>query len=203
MDFKHKKPIIGILGGISSGKTTLANLFTRQNASLIDADKIARQVTDKPNIINSITKAFGNEVLDPKGKLDRKKLAKIVFQDKILTDKLNKIVHPEVLNEIEQKILEFLDDSKTKIIVLDIPLLLEIGWEKKCDILVFIHCNQELRLKRAAQRGVASGEDLKNRENLQISLDKKRDIADYIVNNNSKESAMAEQVQEIINKILS
>jgi dephospho-CoA kinase len=196
-----KKPIIGILGGVCSGKSTAAAEFAKLGCKVIDADKITHNLLDKENIKDKIVDIFGEDVLDSVGKIDKKKLADIVFADTDKLSSLNKIIHPFVLKRAEELIKQYNCDNQVKAIVLDIPLLAEVGWDKRCDKLIFVDCERPLRIKRAKKKGFFDENQLKNRENFQISLDKKVSIADNSIDNNSGFSALAKQVTEIFSCI--
>ena len=197
MDNVGKKPIIGILGGICSGKSTVAAEFAKLGCKVIDADKIAHELLEKKTIREKIVGLFGRTVLDSDGKIDSRKLAGIVFEDadKILS--LNKIIHPFVLERAEELIEKYNCQSQVKAIVLDMPLLAEVGWDKRCDKLIFVDCRRQLRINRAKKMGVFDENQLKIRENFQISLDNKVDIAENTINNNSGLSALVRQVADI------
>lgn len=202
MNNPKRKPIIGILGGIGSGKTTVAAEFAKLGCEVIDADKIAHELLEKKTVKEKIVALFGQSVLDPNGKIDHKKLADIVFTDVSKLSLLNGIVHPLVLERAEQLIEKYNQDPKAAAIVLDIPLLVEVGWDKHCDKLVFVDCNRQLRIDRAKKGGVFDENQLKIRENLQISLDKKVNITDNIVVNNSDFSALVKQVADIFSCVV-
>jgi dephospho-CoA kinase len=196
------KPIIGILGGMCSGKSTVAAEFGKLGCAVIDADRIAHQMLDERGVRAKITRVFGKEILDDKGKISRPKLANRVFGDPGKLKKLTGIIHPLVLAEVEQLMTRYKEDPAVKAIVLDIPLLMEVGWEKRCDFLIFVDCKPPLRLERARKTGVFDTDKLKVRENLQISLDNKKRIADNIVNNNSDLSGLSKQIAGIFTSIL-
>lgn len=198
----NDKKIIGILGGISSGKSTVAAQFGKLGCAVIDADDIAHGLLDNEDIKTSLTKTFGKAVLNPDGSVNTDALAKIVFDDPKKTAKLNGIIHPEVLKKCESLIAEFKDRKDLPAIVLDMPLLIEVDWQKRCDKIIFVNCDPNIRAKRAQKNAFLSKNQIKKRENLQISLDKKLKIAHYIVDNNSDISAMAEQVESIFTAII-
>jgi dephospho-CoA kinase len=135
-------------------------------------------------------------------KIDHKKLADIVFADADKLSSLNKIIHPLVVEQAEELIRQYNSQNKVKAIVLDMPLLVEVGWEKRCDKLIFVECNWQLRVERAKKIGLLDENQLKIRENFQISLDKKANLADNAINNNSGFSALAKQVADIFSDIV-
>lgn len=195
------KPIIGILGGIGSGKSTVARAFAELGFGLVDADAIAYEVLNEPDVAEQMTTRWSAGILSPGGRIDRAQVAAIVFDSEQELDFLNQLVHPRVLARAQEMIKTFQTASKVCGIVLDIPLLLEIRWEKKCDYLVFVDCSEEKRRLRIEKKAINGVNQLKNREKFQISLDKKKQIAHYIINNNSDKSDIAEQIAQIFSSI--
>jgi len=195
------KPIIGILGGVGSGKSTVAAEFAKLGCKVIDADKIAHELLGRKAVKEKIAAAFGRDALDAKGQVDRRKLAAIVFADADKLSVLNGIIHPLVLQRAEQLIERYNRPTKIKAIVLDMPLLVEIGWAGRCDRLIFVNCRQRIRAERAKKLGFDKNQH-KIRENFQISLDKKMDLADNTIENNSDFSALVRQVADIFSDIM-
>ena len=196
------KPIIGILGGICSGKSTVAAEFAKLGCKVIDADKIAHELLDRKDIKESVVSLFGQAILNSEKKIDSKKLAGIVFSDAAKLSSLNKIIHPFVLERAEELIEKYNGQSQVKAIVLDMPLLAEVGWDKKCDKLIFVDCKRGLRINRAKKLGIFDENQLKIRENFQISLDNKVSITDNTIDNNSGFSALAKQIAVIFSCII-
>jgi len=196
-----KKPIIGILGGIGSGKSTVAAEFAKLGCKVIDADKIAHELLDEPAVKEKVVGLFGRSILNPEGKIDREKLAGIVFVDSDKLSSLNAIIHPLVLQRAEEIIEQYNRQNQVKAIVLDMPLLVEVGWDKRCDKLIFVDCEQKLRLDRAKKLGFDKNQ-VKIRENFQISLDNKANLADNTIENNSDFSVLAKQVVNIFSYIM-
>lgn len=194
------KKIIGVVGGIGSGKSTVASIFGDSGCAVIDADAIAHQMLDEPDVKEHIRAAFGPEVFVD-GNVDRERLAEAVFASEGDIDRINAIIHPKVLLEIDKLIEDYNRDSNVRAIVLDVPLLLEIGWERKCDSLIFVECNSENRAKRAIKHGL-SEENLKKREKFQFSLDKKAKVAHYIMHNNSGTKEITNQVTRVLSIIV-
>jgi dephospho-CoA kinase len=199
---KVRKKIIGILGGIGSGKSTVAGLFSKLGCGVIDADKIAHQMLKKTLIKKELQKLFGSGIISKKGKIDRRKLAEAAFKSRQKAAQLNRIIHPAVLSRIEQLIKEYNRQPGIKAIVLDVPLLAETGWTKRCDKLIFVSCNLKNRLKRAKKSGLFDKNKLKIREKFQISLDKKRKIAENIVDNNVGLANVKKQILKIFSNFM-
>jgi len=196
-----KKPIIGIIGGIASGKSTVAAEFVKLGCGIIDADKIAHEVLEKRSVKEKILELFDPSILNREGKINRRKLAEIVFADADKLALLNEIIHPLVFQKAEQLIKKYNEKNQVKAIVIDMPLLVEVGWAKRCDKLIFIDCEPKLRAKRAQKMGFNKNQ-LKIRENFQISLDKKVRLTDNIIENNSGFSALVRQVAGIFSYIV-
>ncbi len=196
----RKKPIIGILGGIASGKSTVAAEFAKLGCKVINADKIAHELLEKEAVKRQVVAAFSPSILDSKGKIDRRKLAQIVFADTHKLSSLNLIIHPLVLEHAERQIERYSRQNQVQAIVLDMPLLAEVDWAKRCDKLIFVRCNEKIRAERAKKMGFDENQ-LKMRENYQISLDNKAGIADNTIENNSDFSALVRQVADIFTDI--
>ena len=196
-----KKPIIGILGGIGSGKSTVAAEFAKLGCKVIDADKIAHELLDEPSVKEKVVGLFGRSILNPEGKIDREKLAEVVFADSEKLSLLNAIIHPLVLQRAEEIIEQYNRQNQVKAIMLDMPLLVEVGWDKRCDKLIFVDCEKKLRLDRAKKLGFDKNQ-VKIRENFQISLDNKANLADNTIENNSDFSVLAKQVVNIFSYIM-
>jgi len=191
-----EKPIIGILGGIGSGKSAVAAEFAKLGCKVIDADKIAQELLDRNTVKEEIVGLFGEAVLDSSGRIERKKLAGVVFADGDKLASLNRIIHPLVLARTQELIEQYNRQNQVKAIVLDMPLLVEVGWAKRCDRLIFVDCEQKIRAERAKKKDFDKNQ-IKIRENFQISLDNKAGIADNTIENNSDFSALVRQVADI------
>ena len=206
MTNEKKKCIIGILGGIGAGKSTVAAELAKLGCAVIDADKIAGQLLQTDAVKAQIRSKFGQAVFDANGRIDRKKLAEIAFQGSEKLKLLNRIIHPPALKRAEEMITECENEEKAAI-VLDMPLLAEVGWDKRCDKLIFVDCHEKIRLQRLKEpaffdeKPLCDEKHLKARENFQISLDNKAKIAHYIIDNNSDFPALVKQVGRIFSCI--
>jgi len=202
VSMRGKKPVIGILGGMYSGKSTVAAELAKLGCAVIDADSISHQLLEEKGVLKKIVHVFGKEILDDKGKIDRSELANRVFGDPAKLETLTGILHPLIMARAEQSMAQCNTQPAVRAIALDIPLLVEVGWEKRCDHVIFVDCAPPLRLERAKKTGVFDADQLKIRENLQISLDKKKRIADNIVDNNSDLSGLSKQIACIFSTIV-
>jgi dephospho-CoA kinase len=198
---KHTIPVIGILGGIGSGKSTVASLFGKLGCIVVDADAIAHELLDTEEVRDIISREFGPAAFGPDGKVSRKAIASIVFSDATKLARLTSIIHPRALERTMEVVKEARSRGSAPAVVIDAPLLVEAGWHEKCDILVFVECNIGARVARFSQRTGLDRAQMEAREKFQISLDKKAKLAYYVINNNLDLSALEGQVGSVFSKI--
>lgn len=195
---KKNKFILGITGNIASGKTTVARLFKTANCLLIDADILAAKLLSADSsICQKVKSTFGRRILKANNRIDRKKLAKIVFSDKAALAKLNRIVHPRVIGEITRRIKE----SGKKVIILDAALIIEAGLEKIVDKLVVVSAKKEQQITRAQKRLGLAKEEIILRMKSQIPQKAKERLADFIIDNSGTRRKTRKQVLEIRRKL--
>lgn len=198
-DFRPAKPlVIGLCGGIAAGKSAVAAAFSARGLCHVDADRLAREVAARPDILAAMVHQFGAQILTAAGTLDRKSLAQLVFGDPLARRQLEAITHPPVRAAIRKE-LEAATGAGTSVL-LDIPLLLESGWVPACDHVVFVHASDAVRAARAATRGWDERE-LARREAAQASLAEKRACARFVIDNNGTREAMAQQVDAILRQL--
>lgn len=193
--------IIGLTGGIASGKSTVTTLLRDLGAAIIDADVIARKVVEPGEPVwQNIVKEFGPEFLLPGGKLDRKKLGDLVFANKDKRQILDDITHPRVKQEINDR-LEGLRQSGVKAVVLDIPLLIEVGWQHMADTVWVVYVDRETQLRRLVERDKLNREDAIARIHSQMCLDDKVKYADVLIDNSKDLDYTRKQVLAAWDKI--
>lgn len=190
--------ILGLTGGIACGKTTISNIFKQLGVKVIDADKVAREVIELPEIADEIKKNYGNDIFI-NGKLDRKKLREIIFNDKEKIMKLNTIIHPKVIDIFKEEYNK--NKFSDEIIVFDIPLLFEVGLEKYCNKTIVVYVNEEIQIKRVMERDNSSRELAKKIIDAQMALFEKVKMADYAIENNSTVNELEKKVKNIIESI--
>ncbi|WP_353892672.1 dephospho-CoA kinase [Proteinivorax hydrogeniformans] len=187
--------IIGLTGGIASGKSTISKLLKRMGAKIIDADIEAKAVT-KPNTPawEELVKRFGEEILRVDGSIDRRKLGNIVFGDDEKLNTLNNIVHPRAIERIEGKILKFKTGNKYKVIVLDAPLLIETNMVDLVDEVWLVAVDQQTQINRLMDRDNFTKEQAKARLQAQMPLEDKKKVADEIIDNTGSRRQTREQI---------
>lgn len=202
----HGVPIIGIAGGIGSGKSYIARLFGELGCVVIDSDAQVAEVYRDPVVLHTLRQWWGDEVIGLDGKVNRRAVASRVFSDPAERKRLEELLHPRV-NARRQVAMAtaIAQNVPVKAFVWDTPLLFETGLYKQCDSLVFVDAPLETRQKRVAARGW-SPEELEKRENLQWPLDKKRALCnDVIVNSDQPEGGRDDsrgQVGQVLSRIL-
>jgi dephospho-CoA kinase len=189
--------LIGILGGVASGKSLVTRQLARLGAGVLDADRAGHEVLRLPPIKEAVRRRWGSEVFGPGGHIDRSRLARIVFADPPAGPRerkhLEKLTHLEIGRLLSRQ-AEKLGASGMAAAVLDAPLLLEAGWDTLCEKLVFVDAPRQARLSRALARGW-SEEDFAAREEAQESLDFKRRRADVVVDNSGSPEQTQAQVE--------
>lgn len=192
----RKRPwVIGLIGGIGSGKSTVAELFREQGAEVLSADAVVHAVLDRPGVRRALLRTWGAEVA-PKGRVDRARVARLAFRDADSVKRLNAIVHPHVRRDIRKAI----SGCRQSVFVLDAPLLLEAGGADWCDRIVFVDAPAEVRLRRIRSRGWDRGE-LRRRERCQWPLKRKKRMAHTVIRNRGSRAAAARQVRTVLREL--
>jgi dephospho-CoA kinase len=192
--------LIGITGGIGSGKTTVSQVFKDLNFTIIDADAVAREVVEPGRYeLEELKNAFGFEIMNGPV-LNRRKLGEIVFENSAKLELLNSILQPAIKQNIEIKIDYFKNSENVENLILDIPLLYERGWENKTDFVIVADANLELRISRIEKRDSIDRDAAIQRMRSQIPLAEKVAKADFVIDNNGDKEKTIKQVQDLIKK---
>jgi dephospho-CoA kinase len=188
---------IGILGGVASGKSLVAQALAELGAGVLDADRTGHQVLQSPEMEEAVRRRWGEGVFGPDGHVDRSRLAALVFGGGSAAAEqrrqLEQLLHPEIGRRLARE-TERMAAGGCAAAVLDAPLLVEAGWNKYCDWLVFVDAPRHVRLARARARGW-SEKDFAAREGVQESLDSKRKVADVIIDNSGSPEETVAQVE--------
>jgi dephospho-CoA kinase len=182
-----RKKVIGIVGAIGAGKSTVAKRLEELGAKLIDGDAVGHQVLREPEIKSRILQRFGECVVATDGEIDRRKLGGIVFADKQSLGDLEAIMHPRMKNIFAEEIATAQEDPAVKLIVFDAAILLEADWGGLMDEILYIDADRGLREERVKSRGWTPAE-LARREAAQWPAEKKKSHADHVINNDVWES---------------
>jgi len=185
--------IIGLTGGIGSGKTSIAKYFEQKGIPVYIADDRAKMVSSKPEVVKKIITAFGNEILDNNKYISKEKLSNIVFTDKKKLQLLNSIIHPEVKKDF----IEWVKMQNKPFVIKEAAILFESGSYKDCDLIITITAPIEERIKRVMLRDNISREKVLDRISNQWSDEERIKKSDFIIENTSLTAAY-EQVNKIL-----
>ena len=193
---KQRIKVIGITGGIASGKSTIAAMLESLGADLIDADKICHELINTKEIALEVTKRWGSHLQDNHGRIKRDALAEIVFSEEKEISALNSIIHPKAIKQIKSEIAKFNSDVATKAIVLDAALLVESNLVDICDIVLFVDSDEDRCKERVQSSRKWPLDEIEKREKFQGLLQQKREISDVIINNNNSKEDTLNQLKD-------
>jgi len=190
--------VIGLVGGIASGKSAVAEMFARLGAEVIPADRIGHEVLVEPETVQQLRARWGDRALGPDGRVSRAAIASIVFapppSGPVELEFLESVTHPPIGERILARLNE-LRRSGTDVVVLDAPVLLEAGWRNYCDRIVFVDVSIDERIRRAKHRGWTKAQFLAREAN-QMSVAEKKKLADKVIDNSSSFDHTFAQIQQ-------
>ena len=191
--------IVGLTGQIGAGKTSAARILARFGARIVDADKIGHEVLDQsPPLSRKLARAFGPEILDKRGRVNRKRLASLAFADETGKRNLNELVHPYLLRELRNRVRRL---SKSHgILVIDAALLLYWDMDREVDFVLVVHASRQQRLERMKARGI-SRSDAAARERAQLPFAEFRSRADCLLLNNGTVEKLEGKLRELWSRI--
>lgn len=189
--------LVGITGGIGSGKSALAQILANLGARRVDADAVAREVAADPEIVASLLAAFGGDLRNDLGQIDRRELGRRSLRTAEGGRRLEEIMRPSLSKAIDRRVVAAEGPAARAIVVYDASLIFEWGREKRCDLVVVVDAAEELRIERVRQRsGMESGE-IRERMARQMDPAQKKLRADYVIDNNGDLTALNRQAQEL------
>lgn len=193
---------IGLTGGIGSGKSTVAKWFKKKGVPVLDADKTVHSLLKSDSlVITKLAHEFGSEILDEKEQIIRSKLGVRVFSDKDARKRLERIVHPRVVERMNET-QAMLRNTGADVCVWDVPLLFEAGFEKYVDQVWVVWIPRDLQILRVLERDKLSSQEVEARIEAQGSLDHKRKRADVVIDNSGNESETTAQLEEAWRRLL-
>lgn len=188
--------VLGLTGGIGSGKSMVASMFTQLGADVIDADRLAREVVEPGQpALKEIATAFGKDILLPDGRLDRGKLGRMIFADPVARGKLNAITHPRIRERMDAEIAA--RRSRPGVLVVDIPLLYENDRTRAVETVIVVWVDAKTQLRRLQERDGLSVEEARQRIAAQMPLDEKRARADVVIDNSGSREKTRRQVEAV------
>ncbi len=202
MLFCAAMPVVGLTGGLATGKSTVAKLFKECGAKVVDADLLARQVVEpgKP-AWRDIVRAFGKEILRSDRTLDRAAVAKLVFRDPPKLKRLNAIVHPRVAREQSQLTRAILRRRPNTVIIYDAPVLIEAKAHKRMDGLIVVTANRETQIARLRRRNHLGRSEALRRIQSQMPLSAKAKLAGYVIDGTRPLSELRRRVRQIYQEL--
>ncbi|KPJ57499.1 MAG: hypothetical protein AMJ42_04700 [Deltaproteobacteria bacterium DG_8] len=196
--------VVGLTGGIASGKSVVSKILRELGALLIDADELSREVMlPHKKCWEKVVASFGKEILREDLTIDRKKLAEHVFNNPEQLAKLNSLVHPEIIRLVEGKLEEIKKEDTQAIVIIDAALLVETGMYKNYDRLVVVHAREETQLKRLMARDGISRNEAQKRINSQLPLKEKIKLADFVIENDGSLKETREEVEKVFKTLSS
>jgi dephospho-CoA kinase len=194
----HSALVVGLVGGIGSGKSQVAEEFARHGARVVSGDGLAHQALRQPAIKEQVVRRWGPGVLDESGEVQRRKLGAIVFADPAQRQELEEMVHPWIKERIRAEVEAARRDPRVALVVLDAAIMLEAGWDGACDRLVYIDAPRAARLRRVAEQRGWTAREVEAREGAQMPLTDKAARADHVLDNSASLEHLGCQVRDLL-----
>ena len=194
---------IGLTGSIAVGKSFVTSVFAGLGCHVLDADLTAREVVmpGTPGLA-ALTGAFGREILNPDGSLNRKQMAAVVFADEEKRQQLNRLLHPFIIARQDEILSEWETKDQNGIAIVDAALMIESGGYRRFDKLIVVHCRPEVQLERLLLRDKLSRDEAERRINSQMSQEEKQKFADYLIDTSDGFEPTREQTVKVYNELL-
>lgn len=195
--------IIGVTGGIGSGKSTVSRMLRDKGAYVFDADTVAKELLDtNQDLQQELIDEFMDDIVGADGNIVKSKLARIGFSNQANQEMLNEIVHPFVIQANENVLEKVRQRGDVEIYVVDAPLLFEAEMHLRCDYSILVYTRLKIRLERALKRGNLSREEILRRIDLQMPEEEKMELADFVIENNGTEQELASEVDKVYREIV-
>ena len=188
--------LVGVTGGIGSGKSAVCAGFEHLGRTVLSADALAREIMDRDaSVKNKVLRLFGEAAYTPEGILDRKFVAERAFGDPSARKRLDAIVHPVVFREIDSRISQLSHEQRLPYIIIEAALIYESGLDKQLDYVIVVEAEQETRIRRVMERDHCSREEVLRRMAAQLAADTKVKLADFVIRNDSGNQRIHSKVQ--------
>lgn len=194
--------IVGLTGGVASGKTAVSEVLEEEGAYIIDADQIARELVQPHEPAwNELVRTFGKEILQGNGSIDRKKLSEMVFVNPDQRKLLNQILHPLITEEMDRRTREIGQKNPEAIVVIDAPLLIEVGYHRRVDKLVVVTSTQTEQIERLKVRDGINSEEALRILSSQMPVEEKVKLADFVIRNEESLTEVRERAKEVFREL--
>ena len=197
--------IVGLTGGIGTGKSTVSRKLRERGYPVIDLDVISREVIEYPEVIDELVRNFGNEILENqnnisgKKSISRNKLRQTVFKEEKKVSVLNSIMHPPIVEEMRRQVENFKKNYKT--VFVEVQLLFEAKLEKEFDLTVLVYADKKTQLERVLKRDGRKEEEVQQIINAQMDMTEKRRLSNYIIENNGNSEMLDLEIEKFIKKL--
>ena len=194
--------IVGLTGGVASGKTAVSQILKEEGATLIDADQIARELVQPHTATwNELVKVFGKEILQEDGSIHRKRLAAKVFSDPEPRNLLNQILHPRIKTEMNKRVKEIGQKDPNAIVVIDAALLIELGDHREMDKVIIVTSTEKQQIERLKKRDGVDQEEAQRVLSSQMPLEEKMKVADFVIRNEGSFEETRRRVKEVFQEL--
>ena len=193
---------VGLTGGIGSGKSTARRYFESIGAFVLDADEEVKSlITSNETVQYELISEFGTDIIDVTGQVNKKKLARIAFQDEDHQQRLNSVVHPYIFNLIDKEFNRVFNDKKHGVFIVDAALIYETGFDAHLDYVIVVTAHLKNRMERALGRETLSREEILKRVGFQWPEEEKVNMADFVVHNDGTEAELQKKIESLIKKL--
>jgi dephospho-CoA kinase len=196
-----KTPVLGLVGGIGSGKSRVADELKKYGAYIISGDKLGHEALQQADIKEQIVKRWGLEVSNPAGEIDRRRLGAIVFADPEERWALEGMVFPYIERRLREEIARARDTTGINLVVMDAAVMFEAGWNELCDRIVYIDAPESVRWQRVISERGWSAREVAARERAQMSQTDKKNRADFVVDNSGPPELLGPQLEQVLRKM--
>lgn len=191
---------VGLTGNFGMGKSTVAELFKKLGAHVINTDKIVHNLLEEDEVKKEIKRLFGEEVFK-NGKVDKKYIANIVFENPLMRVYLENILHPRVFKKLDEIINSIPLKGEPTIVIVEAPIIFERGYQNKFDLIITVFTDEEIAIERLKKRGIPPEETIKRLKS-QFPIEMKKSKSDYIIDNSGSIENTAQQVEELFQKLI-
>ena len=194
--------VAGLTGSIATGKSTVSGILKELGAFIVDADRAAHEVVlPGTKAWNEIVRIFGKEILQRSGEIDRERLGRIIFNDSAMRNILEEVVHPEVVQSMEEQIISIKSGFPDAVVILDVPLLIETGMHKGVSEVIVVYCPEDMQITRLMVRDNISREEALAKVRSQISIEEKRRYASQLIDNSASKGNTRKQVKNAYDRL--